>query len=62
MFKGMERKILLKGKNSALSLVKDNESNSYSIAISDGYKPNFKFISKGLHDLLIKELEDKECF
>lgn len=62
MFKGMERKVLLKGKNSVLSLVEDSETNTYSIAISDGYKPNFKFISKELHDLLIKELEDKEYF
>ena len=56
----MERKILLKGKNSVLSLVEDKVTNTYSIAISDGYKPNVKFISKELHDLLIKELETTE--
>ena len=58
----MERRILLQGKHSVLSLVEDKDTDSYSIAISDGYKPKIKFISKELHDLLIEELENAEYF
>lgn len=56
----MDRKILLKGRQSALSVVWDEDSNTGSIAIYDGYVPQFKWISKELYDLLVKELETQE--
>lgn len=56
----MDRKILLKGRRGALSIVWDEDNNTGSIAISDGYKPQFKWISKELYDLLAKELETQE--
>lgn len=56
----MDRKILLKGRQGALSVVWDEDNNTGSIAISDGYKPQFKWISKELYDLLVKELETQE--
>ena len=56
----IERKFLLDGKGCKLSVVHDKSFDNCSIAISDGTKPKFKFISKELYDLLCKELEFQE--
>lgn len=56
----MERKILLDDKSYKLSVVKDATYDSYSIAICDGSKPKFKWISKELYELLVKELEHQD--
>lgn len=60
MLEGMERTILLHGKESVVSVVKDDLCCTYSIAINDGYYPNVKFISEELYNLLVKELGEIE--
>lgn len=58
---GMERKILLVSKNGyKLSVVCDYVTDTYSISVTDGRKPNIKFISKELYDLLCDELETQK--
>lgn len=56
----MERKFLLEGSNSKLSVAYDLDFGKCSIAICDGTEPNVKFISKELYDMLVKELENQE--
>lgn len=56
----IERRFLLDGNGCKLSVVYDKDYDNCSIAISDGRKPKFKYISKELYDLLCKELEHQE--
>lgn len=56
----IETIILLTNTNTIVRLCEDKLDNTYSIGVNDGTGFQWKYISKELHDLLVKELKDQE--
>ena len=54
--KNMYQKRILENRNGVVRVSKDLETGTYSIGIQTRIDTAFKFISKELHDLLLKEL------
>lgn len=59
MLQGQRRTTILKVDNGIVRLCNDTVTESYSIGLRTDKDMEFKFISKELHDLLMKELIDQ---
>jgi hypothetical protein len=60
MLKGQVSTQILKVNNGVVRLCEDKVSCSYSIGLRTDKDMQFKYISKELHDLLVKELVEQE--
>ncbi|NFC29198.1 hypothetical protein EXM98_19165 [Clostridium botulinum] len=59
MLNGQKNTTILKVNNGSVRLCDDTVTESYSIALRTNKDMEFKFISKELYNLLIKELIDQ---
>lgn len=58
-----DKKIILEGSSTMVTLVKDESTETCSIGVSaGGGKPSCKFISEELYDMLIEELLNQSSF
>lgn len=59
MLKGQKRTELLRVSDGVVRLCEDTVTCSYSIGLRTENDMEFKYISKELHDLLVKELSEQ---
>lgn len=57
---GMKAIEVLKVKDGVVRLAEDTITNSYSIGLRTNKDMEWKYISKELHDLLVKELSEQK--
>jgi hypothetical protein len=60
MLNGQKGTELLRVKDGIVRLCHDTVTNSYSIGLRTTRDMEWKYISKDLHDLLVKELSEQE--